>query len=388
MTVRQAVLLVPGFFGFANLGTMAYFGHVEGALRTALADLGIDATISTVKTHPTGSLEARARRLEEALAEAVAAHGDGTAVHIVGHSSGGLDARVLLGGPSGASDPELARLTARVRTVVTVATPHRGTPLATWFDKNHGTHLLRLFSVAALHVTRVGPLPLRLARALAALLGAGYDAAARSADVTDQLIEELLADFSPERARAIRAFLGEVEQDQALLRQLTPTALAALGPTLIPPAGVRIGSVITRARRPWLGAMADLGFDASSQALHLVFRWLQARTAAVTTEPQRPPAPDWVAALARGYGDLPGAQANDGVVPTRSQLWGAPIDVVWADHLDVLGHFGAPGERPPHFDWLPSGSRYRSAAFRDTWRSVAAFIADGISPHPVAPGRS
>ncbi len=206
--------------------------------------------------------------------------------------------------------------------------------------------------------------------------------------MTDQLIEELLADFSPERARAIRAFLGEVEQDQALLRQLTPTALAALGPTLIPPAGVRIGSVITRARRPWLGAMADLGFDASSQALHLVFRWLQARTAAVTTEPQRPPAPDWVAALARGYGDLPGAQANDGVVPTRSQLWGAPIDVVWADHLDVLGHFGAPGERPPHFDWLPSGSRYRSAAFRDTWRSVAAFIADGISPHPVAPGRS
>src|SRR5579872_5209484 len=33
MAARQHVLLVPGFFGFANVGDFAYFGHVRDALR-------------------------------------------------------------------------------------------------------------------------------------------------------------------------------------------------------------------------------------------------------------------------------------------------------------------------------------------------------------------
>jgi len=34
MRPRQHVWLVPGFFGFANLGDFAYFGHVREAFQT------------------------------------------------------------------------------------------------------------------------------------------------------------------------------------------------------------------------------------------------------------------------------------------------------------------------------------------------------------------
>jgi hypothetical protein len=47
-------------------------------------------------------------------------------------------------------------------------------------------------------------------------------------------------------------------------------------------------------------------------------------------------------ALRAAFGSLPDLRANDGVVPTRSQVWGTIIWAGVADHLDVLGHFPAP----------------------------------------------
>jgi hypothetical protein len=268
-----------------------------------------------------------------------------------------------------------------VRSVVTVATPHRGTPLATWFRQFNAAALMRLLSLAAIHVTRVGPLPLGVARRLARLLGAGNGAASQNLHVIDQIVEELLADFGPERRRELRAFFREVGDDQTLLDELSPERLPAVLPPTPERSGVRYGAVVTRARKPWLGSMAELGFDATAQALHMVFRWLQMRTSAIAVPPQ---APDerWTEALKRSYGEVPGGGDNDGIVPTRSQTWGEPIDVVWADHMDVLGHFAAPGKRPPHFDWLPSGSRYRTEQYQRTWNAVASFIASASGRDP------
>ena len=59
-------------------------------------------------------------------------------------------------------------------------------------------------------------------------------------------------------------------------------------------------------------------------------------------------------------GELPPPEANDGVVPLFSQVWG---DLVWCgtgDHLDVVGHFASHGG---HHDWLTSGAAFSRTRF-------------------------
>ena len=57
MATRQHVLLVPGFFGFANLGDFAYFGHVRDFFARLMRRRGIDGEVIVVQTFPTASLK-------------------------------------------------------------------------------------------------------------------------------------------------------------------------------------------------------------------------------------------------------------------------------------------------------------------------------------------
>src|SRR5512139_225610 len=83
---RHHVYLVPGFLGFASLGRISYFGHVRRLLAERFAELGVDARIHVVHTHPTTSMPTRASRLAETIA-ATAGDNDGP-IHLIGHSSG------------------------------------------------------------------------------------------------------------------------------------------------------------------------------------------------------------------------------------------------------------------------------------------------------------
>jgi hypothetical protein len=66
--------------------------------------------------------------------------------------------------------------------------------------------------------------------------------------------------------------------------------------------------------------------------------------------------------------------ANDGIVPTLSQLHGRVLYAVRADHLDVVGHYTlAAGGRTA--DWLPSGAAFSDADFDATWDAIAKAIA-------------
>src|SRR5437773_1411080 len=133
MSGRHHLYLVPGFFGFTNLGELRYFAHVLDFLGARSRALGVRADIHVVRTHPTASLPQRAARVVETLAETMGRAG---AVHVIGHSSGGLDARLAVApGVSLPSDANVERVARRVRTVITVATPHHGTPLASFFAR-------------------------------------------------------------------------------------------------------------------------------------------------------------------------------------------------------------------------------------------------------------
>ena len=76
-------------------------------------------------------------------------------VHLVGHSTGGLDARLLTApGVVLPGDREAAEVAPQVRSLVTVATPHHGTPLAGFFTSLMGRQLLRALSLATIYALR------------------------------------------------------------------------------------------------------------------------------------------------------------------------------------------------------------------------------------------
>lgn len=108
------VVLVHGLFGFDRIGVPgARFDYFRGIAKH-LAGLG--CTAHAVKLPPAASIPVRAQR----LVEAIAALGH-ERVDVIAHSLGGLDARYAL---------SQLGLAGRVRALVTIGTPHRGSPIA------------------------------------------------------------------------------------------------------------------------------------------------------------------------------------------------------------------------------------------------------------------
>ncbi len=368
------IYLVPGFFGFANLGDMAYWGPVQRALTAELARMGVEARIHVVPTPPTASLRVRASALLDAILTTAA---DDDALHLVGHSSGGLDARLLVTPGAVLRDEESAeQVAARVRTVLTVATPHRGTPSAELFASLYGKRLLRLLSLATVFIVRRGNPPLQVVLRLLDAWRRAVDwmPGRKESTIDDQLFDALLSEFSPERRDAVRAFFGEIGADQGLLSQITPDGMDLFDAMAPDRPGVRYGCIVTRGRRPSAQGVLERGLSPQRQAMAGVYAscWLLASRA---TERHLGPLTESDAdALTRAYGEVPEASDNDGMVPTRSQVRGTLVRAVTADHLDVLGHYPDPETEPPRYDWVTSGSDFRRTHFDATWIDAAHFL--------------
>src|SRR4051794_33087903 len=86
------VYLSPGMFGFTRLASYDYFTHVQRALCARFARLGHEVETHVSDVAPTASVRGRAARLA-ALIDRTAT-GDGP-IHLLGHSTGGLDARLV-----------------------------------------------------------------------------------------------------------------------------------------------------------------------------------------------------------------------------------------------------------------------------------------------------
>jgi triacylglycerol lipase len=115
---RPTLALLHGFLGFSHRGPIEYFRGVKGALR----QMHIPLLIPEVP--PAGTIGERAETLAAKLLR-----GNTSTFALVAHSMGGLDARYLIT----YLDPDH-----RIKSLLTVSTPHRGSPLAAWMLESRG----------------------------------------------------------------------------------------------------------------------------------------------------------------------------------------------------------------------------------------------------------
>ena len=129
------IVLQHGLFGFGEFQLGRFrLGYFHGIDR-AIAERGHPLIISRV--HPTGSVQLRATQLKATILrkfKALKTPRDQRIV-IFAHSLGGLDARYMIT-HLGMAD--------RVAAVVTISTPHRGSPYADWCLLNLGKRLKAL----------------------------------------------------------------------------------------------------------------------------------------------------------------------------------------------------------------------------------------------------
>jgi triacylglycerol esterase/lipase EstA (alpha/beta hydrolase family) len=368
---RHHVILIPGFFAFAGLGELRYWSGVDVALKRAFEAYELHADIIEIETLPTASIRFRAARVLEAI-ERVCQIDDGP-IHLIGHSTGGLDARLAVIPTAALPTSADIKACKRVASIVTIATPHHGTPLAGTFGSAMGQPILRWLSSTAVVGLEQGQLPLSGLLRVGALIVRLDDIFGLKQTVVDQLYEQLFNEFTDDRRKALIAFLEQVACDRALIVQLTPDSLDLFNATTADP-DIDFGCVITRGARPtWRRVVAQY-HDAYAQSLYglysllwLITSRLDERYLPVLTEQQE-------LALVSGYGALPKATDNDGMSPTLSQVWGEIIHVADADHLDVMGQYGDLTRPGIHADWLPSGSGFDGVKFNQLWSAVAAFV--------------
>ncbi|MGZ3447386.1 MAG: esterase/lipase family protein, partial [Myxococcaceae bacterium] len=373
------VLLVPGFFGFGSFGRpggprIVYFDRVMKALLSARRELR--GRIHVHEPPPIGSLEVRVRSLQDALLQLLGGallRGESRRghprIHVIGHSTGGLDARLLLNPRFHfkGEDPALReRLAESVGTVVTLSAPHHGTPIAS--SLVHGlSHLLLEGMSLATILAAAGQLRRRLGLPGLSFLMTLLETVAPRRNVNAPAIA-LLAGMDEETARQIARFRGMVMSDTRLLHDLAPERMAQLNARIGEGDPERLVQIVTVAPRPTLrGGLHGLDRRAA-------YALCYGATASRVFRPDRFPDGPWIAARPRGseraaVEDAP--RANDGIVPASSQtLTGSAARLVLADHLDVIGHF--------EWRWnttiFKSGAGFGRREFMALWRFVAAAL--------------
>jgi pimeloyl-ACP methyl ester carboxylesterase len=371
---RHHVFLVPGFFGFINLGDLLYFSHVRDFLNERFHALGILAEVHSVHTAPTASIRSRAVRLLQAIADKVDPS-TAPVLHLIGHSTGGLDARLLATpGVSLKAEVDVSAYAKNIRSVVTVATPHYGTPLASFATTLFGAQLMKLFSLVTIYVLRFGRLPMEIFLKIGSLFTRMDDYVGLRDTVVDQIFAQLLGDFTPERRESVKQLFEEMYDDRSLFTQLEPEGIDLFNASAVDNPNVRYGSVVTGIKGIGLASLAKAGLDPYAQASHAIFVALNKICRRNSSKFRGRPTADQAECLRRAFGEYPSDTFNDGVIPTNSQIWGEIVHARQADHLDVIGYFRDPHHLPPHYDWLASGSGFNRTKFEQLWTGIVDFI--------------
>jgi pimeloyl-ACP methyl ester carboxylesterase len=384
---EHAVFLLPGLLGFEHFSTFHYFGErVVAALRAGLeARLGMPVPVIAVPVPPAATLRQRQGKLIKTLADRLHTleHGNKPmSVHLVGHSTGGLDANLLtlrtpLGGWTWADlDPRAPALQDRIRTVVSIASPQQGACIARDPVARVISHrdprglpsfadLLGRFTLSAIKDVELGDLT---------------TSASREARKTYRFVREvlskweLLGDLQPTYAIDPRALRPGVRRRSFV----TVTGQARLGDASIAPADAFFRALAERASG-WHNGSAEQGERvlASVARLNHVLGSELAGDLLIKADGIELPA-----RLDAGH--------NDGVVNAARQLID-PNDpdelagIVVGDHFDVVGYYdrhawtlddqGNEQSSQVLSGLLHSGSGFRDDQFFDLYRRVSEQIA-------------
>lgn len=375
-------------FGFGRLGSYNYFVHVERELGERFAAAGHALTCHVIQDLPTASIRRRATRLAETVATTAASRGS---IHLLGHSTGGLDGR-LVASPATRSIAEASlEWLPRLRSVTTMNTPHFGTPLASFFTTSSGQRVLKALSALTVAGLAIGARPLAASSVLLGFLGASDTRMPFKLGILDRSVESVVGLIDDAISPEVREFLTAIEDDNGSMVQLCPESMDLVIASFADRPGVAYRCTASMSPSPtprrWLATLGHPWRTLSMSlfyALHKVTADLDERYPCADMRDALPWAGDTTEAmLATAFASPPPADANDGVVPFRSQLWGT---LAWAglgDHLDVLGHFHdeqdagdtmAPELR--HVDWLSSGSKFKRGDFARLMDAVATGMLD------------
>lgn len=360
----EAVLFVPGFFGFGSFGPagqplVEYFARVQEVMREVL---GREARFEVHQPPPTASLETRVGSLHHKIVEAL---GRTSRLHLVAHSTGGLDARLFLNPryrfPGAPAEVDRARLIERIGVLATLSAPFHGTPVAGRLLLGSGLTMPVLY-FASILASRGR---LRLLGQLANLATLGKRLLEKETTPTEQLIAEL-AGVDAVTAHQIRRFLQEVLRDHSLVGDLAPATMSGLNRTLEGTEFPRIQSFVTVAPPPGVGLSNLLAF-AGAPLQRTLYDAAYALSLAPPPTGTRLPEGPWIGPRLGGITET----SSDGVVPAWSQtLDGRAKGIVEGDHLDVIGHYESAGAT-----FFRSGSRFDDVRFKLLWLRVAHSLA-------------
>ena len=379
--MRHHVYLSPGLFGFGRLGSYDYFAHVERELGERFAAAGHELVAHVIQELPTASIRRRATRLAEIVAQTSGAE----PIHLLGHSTGGLDARLVASSAARAMSATSLDWLPRLRSVTSMNTPHFGTPLAGFFATAKGQRVLAALSVLTMAGLAIGAQPLAATSVVLGFLRATDRMLPFKLQLLARAIESTIGMVDDARSPELRAFLAAVQDDQGSLLQVSPESMDLMIAGFDDRPGVVYQSTASMSPSPkprrWLETVGHPWRAVSLSLFFALHRITASHSARYPCAAMRDTAP-WCgdaneAFLARAFSEPPPLGANDGVVPIRSQLWGRLIWAGLGDHLDVLGHYlddRDPGTVAPerrHRDWLTSGSNFGHAQFASLMDAIA-----------------
>jgi triacylglycerol lipase len=371
--MRQHVYFSPGMFGFGRLGSYNYFAHVERELGVRFAAAGHELVSHVIEDLPTASVRRRATRLAQLVAETAT---DDAPIHLLGHSTGGLDARLVASPARYAATAATLDWLPRLRSVTTMNTPHFGTPLASFFTTSNGQRILAALSVLTVAGLSLGSKPLAATSVLLGFLRGSDAAVPFKLRMLDRSIESVVGLIDDARSPEVRAFLTAIQDDQGSMLQLSPESMDLVGAGFEDRPDVVYQSTASMAPSPqprrWLETLGQPTRAVSLSlffGLHRLTADHDERYPCASMRGTAPWSTDGNELHLAGALSATPLGANDGVVPIRSQLWGTLVWAGLADHLDVLGHFR--DDRDPetvapelrHCDWLTSGSQFDRARF-------------------------
>ncbi|HYQ31318.1 MAG TPA: hypothetical protein VER04_28990 [Polyangiaceae bacterium] len=370
---RDVLILVPGLFGFRSFGSdpgqIAYFDHVSA--RIASFTGWSEEQILVHKPGPAEPLAWRVRSLAEAVERALAGRLPSLPavdrVHLIGHSTGGVDVRLLVNSqyrwPGAAAN---APFRSRIGAVVSLSGPHWGTPIARRLRGKLEDILPELYLASILAKHNRFPIVESL---LFALFTVGIDPSKQPSTHVLRAMGQLPAGV----ANDVTRFLKRVVDDHGLIHDLTPLSMARLNRAVIAGECLRVKYYATAAPTPTLARVLNQGLKGGALSAAF-YASAQRLTRPEPAERMSFPTGPWIGERGLGSQSLD-EETNDGVVPTSSQtLHGAAAGLVQGDHLDVVGHY--PSQRFQGNTLFKSGANFDDDRFDALWRAISKELTD------------